>query len=101
MFRATVRATEETNVEIAVADLRADCEHEGLTPVLTDLVTAQTRDLLEQLIQRGKQLASSGSQMQVTRGLSGEGYSVKLMFQTGVQHRRSFLARMLDSLLRR
>jgi hypothetical protein len=101
MFRATVRATEVTNVETAVADLRADCEHEGLSAVLTDLVTSQTRDLLEQFIQRGKQLASIGSQMQVTRELSGEGYSVKLTFQTGVQHRRSFLTRMLDSLRRR
>jgi hypothetical protein len=96
MFSTIVHATERTDVEAEVAILRTNCERAGLAPTLIDLLTTQFREVLAQLVQSGKQLASMGSKMNVSREVSGDGYSVKLVF--GVGHRSSFLVRILDAL---
>jgi len=98
MFRTTVQATERSDVDGAITALSARCEDAGLSQTLTDLLTSQARQVLGILVERGNQLASMGSQMRVTREISGEGYSVKIVFQCG--QRRTLLQRLLDTLRR-
>ena len=97
MFSTTVRATERTDVEEVVAELRANCKRAGLTPPLIDLITTQFQEVLAQLVQSGKQLASIGSKMNVSREVSGDGYSIKLEFGTG-SRQSSFLGRIIGAL---
>jgi hypothetical protein len=97
MFSTTVHASERTDVEAAVGDLRANCQRAGLSPALVDSLTNQFREVLAQVVESGQQLASIGSKMNVSRDVSGDGYSVKLVFGTGGQ-RSSFLGRIVDAL---
>jgi hypothetical protein len=95
MFSTIVHATERTDVEAEVTALRANCERAGLAPTLIDLLTTQFREVLALLVESGKELASTGSNMNASREVSGDGYSIKLVFGAG--SRRSFLLRMIDA----
>ena len=96
MFRATVRATEETDVEAVVSSLQARCDHAGLSSHDTAVIAGQALQTLDSLVQRGRELGSLGSQMHVRREISGEGYSVKIIFRTG--DRRNLFQRVMDVL---
>lgn len=97
MFRAKIDATEITDVNTAVADLRMECKQAGLAPIIADSVVARTQEVLTEFVEKGRTLAASGSQMKVARDISGEGYSVKLVFQTAAT-RQSLFARLRDAL---
>jgi len=94
MFRTTVRADENTNVDQAVADLKRECDAAKIASPVVDAITIQLRDVLEPLVERGRSLASLGSQMNVSRDLTGDGFIVKILF--GVNLRRSILNRLID-----
>ncbi len=96
MFRTTVRADQNTDVDAVVRDLRARCEGAGIAPLTLDFLIMQTREILLPLVERGKQLASQGSQISVTRDVVGDGYVVRLEFGAGVK--RSFWQRILSGL---
>jgi hypothetical protein len=97
VFTATIHATEDTHVDDAITGLRTDCERAGLAPAMTELVTTQTKNVLEPLVEKGKELASLGSRMQVTRDISGDAYRVRLVFEAG-GIRRSLFSRILDAI---
>lgn len=97
MFRATVSATEITDLRAAASDLREQCERGGLDAVETERLVDQMTEVLAQLLERGKQLVAMGSQMRVIRQISADGHSVKLVFQTGGS-RRTFLQHFFSSL---
>jgi hypothetical protein len=99
VLRATIHASESSDVEGALAPLRAQCARAELSPMLADAIYRQTSDVLSNLMERGKQLASMGSQMHVTREIAGEGYSIKLVFGAGAP--RSVLSRLTGGLLGR
>jgi GH35 family endo-1,4-beta-xylanase len=96
VFRATVRANENSDIETTVACLRARCESAGLASHVTEMIVHQARTVLESLVERGRQLSSIGSQMHVAREVAGDGYQVKLVFRAG--DRRSSFQRLLDRL---
>jgi hypothetical protein len=79
-----------------LSELRTNCARASLEQAKTDLLVAQTRQILVPLIERGRQLAAIGSQMRVVRDVAGEGYSLKIIFGTG--HRRGFLQRLLNAI---
>jgi hypothetical protein len=85
VFRATVKANESTDVDSEVKHLRQACETAGVAPTAIDLLIYETRQLLTQLVERGKQFSSQGSQIQVTRDVVGDGYAVKLVFGAGIR----------------
>lgn len=80
MFRATVRATVDSDVDAAVADLRAQCDQGKISAISTTMITHEVRAILDTLIARGKELASLGSNMQVSREIRGEGFAVQIFF---------------------
>lgn len=94
MLRETVHATTGTDVEAVVAQLRAKCAAADLAPPVIDLLLMQTRQVLSSLVEQGRRIAAVGSQMEVTRDLTGDGYSIRLIFREGV--RRGFFQRLAD-----
>jgi hypothetical protein len=96
VLRETLHVNTATDVEDVVSRLRAKCAEAGFAPALADLFLNQTREILSALVEQGRRIAAVGSQMEVTRGVVGDGYSVKLIFCEGV--RRSLFERLMDRL---
>lgn len=94
MFRDTLHVTTSTDVEATVSHLRAKSADAGIDPTIVDLISNQTRDLLSTLVEQGRRIAAVGSQMEATRELRGDGYSIRLVFREGV--RRTFVQRLID-----
>lgn len=94
MFRTTVSADENTDIDIAVSDLRSRCESNGVAAHAVDALTEQLRSILPPLIRNGKALAAQGSQLSVTRNIGFDGHEVKLIFGAGIP--RSGLRKLLD-----
>jgi hypothetical protein len=96
VLRETLHVTTASDVDAVISRLRTKCADSGLAPVLAEPVLTQTRDLVSALVEQGRRIAAVGSQMEVTRDLVGEGYSIKVVFREGV--RRGFLERLVDRL---
>jgi len=94
MLRETVNVNTGTDVEVVVSRLRTKCADAGLAPLLSDVLLNQTREVLSSLVEQGRRISAVGSQMEVTRDLAGDGYSIRLIFREGV--RRSFLQKLID-----
>ena len=94
MLRETVHANIGTDVEAVVSRLRVKCADAGLAPPVVDLLLMQTSQVLSSLVEQGRRIAAVGSQMEATRDLTGDGYSIRLIFREGV--RRSFFQRLVD-----
>jgi hypothetical protein len=92
MLRETLHVNTATDVEDVVSRLRAKCADAGLAPALAEILLNQTREILSALVEQGRRIAAVGSQMEVTRDLVGDGYSIKLIFREGV--RRGFFERL-------
>jgi hypothetical protein len=96
VLRETIHANLGTDVDAVVADLRAKCLEAGLSPALTALVSTQADQVLSTLVEQGKRIAAVGSQMEATRDITGDGYSIRLIFSNGVH--RTFAQRLFDKL---
>ena len=96
MLRDTLHVTTATDVEVVVSRLRTKCANAGIAPAIADILVNETRDLLSTLVEQGRRIAAVGSQMEVTRELSGEGYSIRVVFREGVH--RTFFHKLLDKL---
>lgn len=94
MLRETLHVTTATDVDAVVSRLRMKVADAGLDTVLADVLLEQTRELLSALVEQGRRMAAVGSQMEVTRDLVGDGYSIKVIFRENV--RRNFLERIAD-----
>ena len=95
-MRTTIRATEKTDVEATVADLRVRCERADVPSHDTSMIVEQTAETLRSFMKRVEELGSAGSQMHVAREIAGEGYSVKIIFDTG--SRRTALQKLTNVL---
>jgi hypothetical protein len=95
----TVHVDTGTDVEAVVSRLRTKCADAGLAPFLSDVLLNQTREVLSSLVEQGRRISAVGSQMEVTRDLVGDGYSIRLIFREGV--RRSVLQRLFERFQRK
>ncbi|HEV7353722.1 MAG TPA: hypothetical protein VGN74_11405 [Brevundimonas sp.] len=93
MFRHTIRATPASDVAAVVGELERKASRAGLDAVALGSVVESTRTVLRSLVEQGATLAANGSALNVTRDLTGPGYSVKVMF--GNRPKRSFLDMLL------
>lgn len=94
MLRETIHVNTGTDVGAVVSRLRDKCTDAGVAPMLSELLLNQTREVLTSLVEQGKRIAAVGSQMEVTRELAGDGYSIRLIFSEGI--RRTFLQKLFD-----
>lgn len=95
-MRTTIRATEKTDVETTVADLRIRCERAHIPSHDTATIVEQTAETLHSFMKRGEELGSTGSQMHVVRNIAGEGYLIKIIFDTS--NRRTAVQKLMDIL---
>jgi hypothetical protein len=96
VLRETLHVNTATDVDAVVSRLRTKCADVGIAPALAEPVLIQTRELLSALIEQGRRIAVVGSQMAVARELTGDGYSIKVIFREG--DRRGFLEKFFDRL---
>jgi hypothetical protein len=96
MLRRTISATERTEVDATLVALRQVCAQANISEQQSAIIINHVREVLQQLIDRGKQLAAMGSQMRVTRDVTGSGYAIRLAFSANT--RTSFFERLLASL---
>jgi hypothetical protein len=96
VLRETLHVTTATDVDSVVSSLRTKCADAGLAPALAEPVLIQTREALSALIEHGRRIAAVGSQMSATRELTGDGYSIKVIFREG--DRRGLLEKFFDRL---
>jgi hypothetical protein len=97
VFQTTVKADENTDLEVAVGDLRARCETAGITAPVTEMLIAQLREILPPLVTHGKMLTAQGSQLAVSRDIGVDGHNVKVVFGAGIP--RPGWRKLLDKLL--
>jgi hypothetical protein len=96
MLREVINADIGTDVDDVVSRLQAKCAGAGMAPISTDLLVQQTREVLSTLIEQGKRISALGSQMSVTRDLTGDGYAIRLTFGAG--QRPGFFKRLVSYL---
>jgi hypothetical protein len=96
VLRETLHLDTATHVESVIAELRNKSHQSGLSPLISDTLLREVRELILELVEQGKRIAAVGSQMEVTRDLSGDDYSIRIVFREGV--RRSVFAKLLDAL---
>ncbi len=96
MLRETLNVNTGTDVEAVVSRLRDKCIGVHLSQLHSDALLSQTRAVLTSLVEQGKRIAAVGSQMEATRDLTGNGYSIRIIFREGV--RRTFIQKLIDRL---
>lgn len=99
MVRTTLAADENSDVDAVLVELRSQFKGTSVSQPSLDLLTAQVKEILTQLVSHGRTLAAQGSQLKVTRDIEVEGYSVKLVFGAGVPQSgwRKFVNRIFRS----
>jgi len=83
VLRATLRASERTDVQGELAALRQRAQRKGLTPAQVSSMEDQVGEALQTFVERGEALVAGGSQMSVDKTVAGTGFKVQISFQTG------------------
>lgn len=82
MLRVLIRATPDTDVDTETANLRRTAEKTGLEPGLIDRITAETNTAVRSFVDRGRELRSLGSKLKAERAIRGDGYEIRVSFET-------------------
>lgn len=96
MLRETIQVSTQTDVEAVVSRMREKFVNVGMAPIISDPLLQQITDLVQRLIEQGNRIAAIGGQMEVTRDLKGDGYSIRIVFQEGLK--KSFTQKLFDRL---
>ena len=100
MLRESINADNDTDVEAVVARLRTKCTDAGISQIHTDLLLKETREVLSSMIAQGRRLSSvTGSQMKVSRDITGDDYAININFGAGLQ-RESIWQRLFGAFRR-
>jgi hypothetical protein len=82
VLRATINATERSDLRVIENDLRKQCEGAGLDAFETEKLIGRAIEVLAELLERGSQLVSEGAQLRTVREIRIDGHVIKLVFQT-------------------
>jgi hypothetical protein len=99
MLRVSIRATPETDVDAETANLRRAAEGAGLEAALVDRIVDEAQTAARDFVNRGRELKALGSHMKAERAISGDGYDIRVSFDT-VQRSSSLLGRILAAFRR-
>ena len=83
MFRKTVRATEWTDVEAAVAQLRDTASHAGTPDYAIDSMSQQVQSVLVPLVHQGSNMTTTGRHLRSRQKIEARDYSVTIEFRLG------------------
>ena len=98
MLRVTIRATADTDVDAETENLRRTAEETGLEPALIDRIADETDTVVRDFVNRGRELKALGSQLKAERAIRGDGYEIRVSFDTVPQV--GLLGRVLAALRR-
>jgi len=94
VLRETINVGVGTDATAVVSGLRNKFANAGVTPLETDVTLRQIGETVATLIEHGKRIAAAGSQMEVTREFTGEGYLIRIIFREGVK--RTVFQKLFD-----
>ena len=95
MLRATVDAHPGSDVARVLHEIMEKAQLAGLPPASGQQLEAMLRNSLGTLVSQGVQLAAQGSQLNVSRRIEGQGFSILLRFRT--RRQRGWLQRLFGS----
>jgi hypothetical protein len=98
MLRVLIRATPDTDVDAEADKLRRAAEKGGFQPGLIDRVVDEANTVVRDFVNRGRELQGLGSQLKVERAIRGDGYEIRVSFET--IPRSGLLGRFLAALRR-
>lgn len=82
MLRVSIRATPETDVDAETDSLRRVAGNVGLEPGLVDRIAYEAGTIVRDFVNRGRELKALGSQLTADRVIRGEGYEIRVSFNT-------------------
>jgi hypothetical protein len=82
MLRVTIRATPDTDVDAETKNLRQTAERTGLEPTLVDRIAEEADGVVRDFVKRGRELKALGSQLKAEREIRGDGYEIRVSFDT-------------------
>lgn len=98
MLRARLIASHRTDVTAEITELRRRAEAKRLSASQIEGLVAQVGEALTTLVERGRALSASGSQMTVDRRIDGPGYSIRLHFEAGSKRAGGLIAALRRAL---
>jgi hypothetical protein len=98
MLRVAIRATPDTDVDAETENLRRTAEKTGLAPAVIDRIADEVVTVVRDFVNRGRELKALGSQLKAERAIRGEGYEIRVSFDTVPQV--GLLGRVLAALHR-
>lgn len=82
MLRVAIRTTPETDVDAESENLRRAASRAGFDAALIDRVVDETLTVVRDFVNRGRELKALGSTFQAERIVHGEGYDIRVSFDT-------------------
>jgi len=98
MLRVSIRATPETDVDAEIENLRRAAVSTNLEPGLTAHIIGEANTVVRDFVYRGRDLKALGSQLKAERAIRGDGYDIRVSFDTAV--RSGLLGRVLAAFRR-
>jgi hypothetical protein len=82
MLRVSIHATPDTDVDAETDNLRRVAERDGLEPGLIDHIADEANTVVRDFVNRGRELKALGSQLTADRAIRGDGYEIRVRFNT-------------------
>lgn len=93
MYRETIRLTDRSDADDVLARFAASVGRADLSTPAKELLNADVRRTVLDLIEHGRQVAAVGSKMSASRRIEGDGYQVSIAINA--DGRQSILSRLL------
>ena len=97
MFRAKLKLSERTDIDLEISLLRKKAERGRLPKTVVESLITDFTSVVAPLIESGRLMQSQGSSFNVTRSIKGSGYEMRLEFATG--NNQSFFAKLKSLIL--
>lgn len=85
MFRHSIHADVESDVEGLISDLQAKAAKAGLPEASVTMLSTRARAALDTLVQRSHRMAASGSTISAEQVLQDDAYHVRIAFGVGAK----------------
>jgi hypothetical protein len=82
MLRVSIRAAPDTDVDAETDNLRRVAAKDGLAPGLIDRIADEANTVVRDFVNRGRELRVLGSQLVAERTIRGDGYEIRVSFNT-------------------
>ena len=85
MFKANIKISQESDLEKVVMELAGSIASRKVDHQLSEIIVDHFRSQIGPILDRGKNLAESGSKMSVGSTVEGEGYKINVKARFGIK----------------